>query len=177
MNQFKAQLSKINSWTILQLPVEVSKQLPSRGQVMVEGTINGLAFQSPLEPDGRGSHWFRITDEMSKGAKVDVGDTAKVSIEPTTHWPEPVLPADLKDAIASDSKVQPLWKDITPMARWDWIRWISGTKQEATRQRRIEVAFSKLKAGERRPCCFNRNMCMEPYVSKNGVLLGPMPEV
>jgi hypothetical protein len=25
----------------------------------------------------------------------------------------------------------------------------------------------------RRPCCFNRGMCTEPYVSKNGVLLDP----
>ena len=59
------------------------------------------------------------------------------------------------------------------MARWDWIRWINATAQQETRKRRIEVAFSKLKSGMRRPCCFNRGMCTEPYVSKNGVLLEP----
>lgn len=30
---------------------------------------------------------------------------------------------------------------------------------------------AKLKAGTRRPCCFNRNLCTEPDVSKNGILI------
>ena len=61
--------------------------------------------------------------------------------------------------------------DITPMARWDWIRWIRSTKQQETCKRRIENALAMLKSGKRRPCFFNRNICTEPYISNNGVLL------
>ena len=43
---------------------------------------------------------------------------------------------------------------------------IRATHNPETRSRRIEVALSKIKAGERRPCCFNRNQCTEPEVSK-----------
>jgi hypothetical protein len=59
------------------------------------------------------------------------------------------------------------------MARWEWIRWIGATNNTETRQRRIEVALSKLSHGERRPCCFNRSMCCIPEVSQNGALLEP----
>jgi hypothetical protein len=140
---------------------------------MAEGTINGFRFQAPLEPDGQGSHWFRMTKTMCEGAHADAGDTVTLTLEPTTQWPEPTVPADMKQALMADPRAYQIWTDTTPAARWDWIRWIRATKEPETRKRRIEVARSKLSSGERRPCCFNRNLCTEPAVSKNGVLLAP----
>jgi hypothetical protein len=35
--------------------------------------------------------------------------------------------------------------DITPLARWDWIRWIGATRNPDTRAIRIEKALSKLR--------------------------------
>lgn len=140
---------------------------------MVKGTINGFHFQTALEPDGKRSHWFRVDNNLSKAADVTAGDTVTLEIEPIKEWPEPEIPDDLQTALTADAKARTLWMDITPMARWDWIRWIRATNKQETRKRRIGVAFSKLKAGERRPCCFNRTMCTEPYVSKSGVLLEP----
>ena len=57
--RFEAKLFKIGSWTLLRLPKSASAKLPSRGMTMVGGTINGFRFQAALEPDGKGSHWFR----------------------------------------------------------------------------------------------------------------------
>ena len=170
---FKAKLLTIGSWTILRLPQSASAKLPSRGQAMVEGTINGHHFQTPLEPDGRGSHWFRVDKTLLKAANAAAGNTVRLAPKPIKEWPEPDVPADLQHAIAAAPQVQALWKQITPMARWEWIRWIRATSRSETRKRRIEVAISKLKAGERRPCCWNRNLCTEPSVSKNGALLEP----
>jgi hypothetical protein len=172
--RFEAKLFKIGSWTLLRLPKSASAKLPSRGMTMVEGTINSFRFQAALEPDGKGSHWFRVDKTMSKAIGADAGDSVMLSIEPVKEWSEPNVPADLKDALAVVPQAHTLWMEITPMARWDWIRWIGGTKQPETRRRRIETALSKLKAGDRRPCCFNRTICTEPYVSKNGVLLEPV---
>ena len=171
--RFEAKLPNIGSWTLLRVPKSASAKLPSRGMTMVEGTINGFRFQSALEPDGKGSHWFRVDKTLLEAAGADAGDTVALAIEPTKEWPEPRVPADLKKALAAASQAHALWVDITPNARWDWIRWIGSTKQPETRRRRIEVACSKLEAGERRPCCFNRNLCSEPYVSSNGMLLEP----
>jgi Domain of unknown function (DUF1905) len=69
--RFETKLCKIGSWTILRLPESASVKLPSRGQTMVEGTINGLHFQTPLEPDGKLSHWFRVDKAMREAAGVD----------------------------------------------------------------------------------------------------------
>jgi hypothetical protein len=171
---FKAKLCTIGTWTILRLPDEASAKLPSRGQVMVRGTINGIRFQTPLEPDGRLSHWFRPDDRLLKAAQASTGDTVSLAIQPTKEWPEPEVPTDWQRALAANTQMQALWQRITPMARWEWIRWARATNKAETRKRRIEVGISKLKAGERRPCCWNRNLCTEPSVSKNGILLEPI---
>ncbi|HTK03459.1 MAG TPA: YdeI/OmpD-associated family protein [Alphaproteobacteria bacterium] len=165
MIHFTAKLSKIGFWTIVRLPETASAKLPSRGMVLVEGTINNLPFQAVLEPDGKGSHWFKIDEKLP--------ETVSVEIQPSKNWPDPEIPKDLQTALADDSKAHKLWMAITPMARWDWIRWIRATKDLGTRKRRIEIAFSKLKKGDKRPCCFNRTMCTVPEVSKNGVLTSP----
>ena len=170
---FEAQLLKINSWTILLLPKDVSAKLPSRGMTMVEGTINNFGFKTVLEPDGKGSHWFRIDETLQKGAHAKAGVDAKLSINTTSEWIEPEIPVDLKRALASSPRAYDLWKDTTPNAHWDWVRWIRAVKTPETRQKHVEVAISKLNKGMKRPCCFNRNLCSEPYVSHNWVLLDP----
>ena len=171
--RFQAKLTAIGSQTILRLPEAASRKLPSRGLTVVEGTFNGHPFQAPLEPDGIGSHWFRVSNAMLKGARAEVGDSVSVALEPTASWPEPKVPADLAEALASDPPARRLWMDITPLARWDWIRWIGSTRNRDTRTIRIEKTLSKLKSGKRAACCFNRSQCTDPSMSRNGVLLEP----
>lgn len=64
------------------------------------------------------------------------------------------LPLDFRKAIESNTKVTALWRDITPLARNEWICWVTDAKKEETRKRRIEVGIDKMKKGMRRPCCW-----------------------
>lgn len=171
--RFETTPLKIGDWTVVRLPERASAKLPSRGMTLVEGTINGFRSKIVLEPDGQGSHWFRVDSGLREAAHIDAGSTVAIAVEPSKAWPEPEVPADLNKALASDPQANALWGKITTMACWDWLRWIRATNNPETRSRCIEVALSKLKAGERRPCCFNRNLCTEPEVSKNGVLIEP----
>lgn len=179
MITFETKLFKIHDWTILKLPEESSAELPSRGMTMVAGTLNGISFKTLLEPDGKygpglkPSHWFRPDEKLLKDAGVTAGDTVHVSLAPTKEWIEPEVPKDVKKALSSSPKAEELWNDITPMARWDWIRWVRAVKTAETRQKHLDVMLDKLNRGMRRPCCFNRNLCSEPYVSKNWALLEP----
>src|SRR5229473_2248920 len=175
--RFQAKLTALGSQTILRLPKAASSKLPSRGMSMAEGTFDGRAFQAPLEPDGMGSHWFRVSNPMLEAASLEVGDSVSVALEPMTLWPEPKVPADFAEALASDPHARELWMDITPVARWDWIRWIGSTRNRDTRTIRIEKTLSKLRSGKRAACCFNRSQCTDSSMSGNGVLLEPTPAV
>lgn len=168
---FTTKVIQIEDWKIIHLPKSASVHLPSRGMAMADVTINETHFQVALEPDGVGSHWFRLEKQILYAAKLHVGDTVQILMEPSEEWSEPDVPEDLKQALESTLQAYTLWKKVTPIAHWDWIRWIRATKQPETRKRRIGVACSKLTAGTRRPCCFNRSACTVPEVSKNGALI------
>ncbi len=64
------------------------------------------------------------------------------------------LPSDLKRELVKIPSVLALWQDITPLARNEWICWITSGKKAETRNIRIEKGISKLKGGMRRPCCW-----------------------
>lgn len=64
------------------------------------------------------------------------------------------MPLDLKKALATDVKAKETWDDITPLAKNEWICWVTSGKKAETRDIRIEKAISKLKGGMRRPCCW-----------------------
>jgi hypothetical protein len=172
--RFDATLSRIDTSTLLRLPDTASANLPSRGQVAVNGTINGVEFRTVLEPDGKSGHWMRIPNALQQAAGISAGDTATLDILVTKDWPEPSVPQDLAGALESaPQKVQVLWNQITPMARWEWVRWVNATKDADTRGRRVEVSISKMKSGKRRPCCFNLSACTDADVSRSGKLLEP----
>jgi hypothetical protein len=46
------------------------------------------------------------------------------------------------------------WKDITPLARNEFICWVDDAKQTTTRARRIRRTQEELQDGQRRPCCW-----------------------
>src|SRR5258708_6395471 len=152
VTRFETTPFSIGSTTVLLLPIEASSKLPSRGMVMVKGTINDASFHTALEPDGKGSHWLDVDDALLKAANARDGDTVSVTIESSKEWPEPTVPVDLQSALAADEQANDVWKDVTPMARWDWIRWVRATNNPDTRKHHVEVALSKMKHGTRRPC-------------------------
>ncbi|MDQ6808250.1 MAG: YdeI/OmpD-associated family protein [Verrucomicrobiota bacterium] len=153
-----ADSAKSDSWTFLTLPKTASAKLPSRSMTAIEGTINGLPFQAMLEPDGQKSHWLKVDRTLSEAAGANAGDVVTLEIAPAAEEPEPTVPADLRAALATaEPKARLIWEDITPMARRDWIHWITSAKQTETRTRRVKNACSMLAGGKRRPCCFDRS--------------------
>lgn len=145
-------------WIFMNLPDEASKKLPSRSMVSVEGTIDAKPFHVTLEPDGNGGHWFKVDEELQASANLKPGSTVDLVIAPMKEEPEPKVPEDFQAALASaPEKARTTWAATTAVARRDWISWISSGKKAETRGKRIEVAMSKLDAGSKRACCFDRS--------------------
>jgi hypothetical protein len=160
--QFKAKLLRPASpkgaaWTFLVLPKAASAKLRTRSMTTVDGTLAGASFQATLEPDGQRSHWLKVDKALREAAGAEVGDTVALEIAPVEKEPEPKVPADLRKALAADPAAKATWSDITPVARRDWIAWITSGKKAETRGKRIAVACDKLASGNRRACCFDRS--------------------
>lgn len=148
------------SWSFLRLPKPASSKLPSRGPVSVRGTFNKTPFSATLQPDGNGGHWLKVDSKLSKRALATFGDEISLVITPLTpdQEPEPKVPPDFRKAlVAAPKAAQQAWKEITPVARRDWIQFMTSGKRAETRVLRIEKACDMLANGKRRPCCFDRS--------------------
>lgn len=170
---------EVGGWLFLKLPKQASAKLPSRGQVSVEGTFAGLPFCATLEPDGAGGHWMKVDRDVlprprgegrGEGAggrssrsaaslAFKAGDEVELEVTPLPpeRALEPDVPADIQKMLsAAPAKVREMWADITPIARRDWIQWMTSGKKAETRTKRIATACDMMLKGKRRPCCFDR---------------------
>ena len=64
------------------------------------------------------------------------------------------LPDDFSEALSSHAGALATWRDITPLARNEWICWIEDAKKAETRDKRIRWGCESLSEGKRRPCCW-----------------------
>ena len=167
--RFESTIKILRSCPIIRIPEQADKNLPSRGMVMIQGTVKGICFKTELEPDGRSSHWFRPDKALLQALSAQPGDPLSFIIEPMKNWPVPKVPEDLQKVLIT-SNLTNVFNSITPRAQWEWIRWIRFTNNPETRRRRIEVTCSKLTDGKKRPCCFDLSRCTDMTVCKNGML-------
>lgn len=143
------------AWCFVLLPAEVSAELPRRGRLTVEGTINGRRFRKTLEPDGQGSHWLRIGPDLVGPGESGAGQGVKLALAAVVPEPDPTPPADLAAALSVDPAAQAVWAETSSLARVDWIHWVESAKQNRTRETRVRTACSMLAGGKRRVCCFD----------------------
>lgn len=74
------------------------------------------------------------------------------------------MPSDLRKALTSDQKALAAWEDLTPLARNEWICWVTFVKKDETRKEHITRLVDELVKGKIRPCCWAG--CL--HRSKNG---------
>jgi hypothetical protein len=76
--------------------------------------------------------------------------TKKTISSGTVH----TMPADVRKALAPDRAALAVWEDLTPLARNEWICWVTFVKKDETRKEHIKRLIDELKEGMRRPCCW-----------------------
>ncbi len=64
------------------------------------------------------------------------------------------MPPDLRKGLSTDPASRAAWDNITPLARNEWICWVTSAKKPETRMHRIERSREDLAKGKRRPCCW-----------------------
>jgi uncharacterized protein YdeI (YjbR/CyaY-like superfamily) len=83
-----------------------------------------------------------------------VGVKNKCMTKKTTTNPIHKVPTDLKEVFISNPTVLEKWNSLTPLARNEWICWITIVKKAETRKEHIERLQQDLLNGKRRPCCW-----------------------
>ena len=64
------------------------------------------------------------------------------------------VPSDLRAALVSDGVALAAWEDLSPLARNEWICWVTFVKKDKTRKEHRKRLINELKEGMRRPCCW-----------------------
>lgn len=64
------------------------------------------------------------------------------------------MPRDLREALADASKAKTAWEALTPLAKNEWICWVTSVKKAETRAYHIKRLANEIVEGKRRPCCF-----------------------
>jgi uncharacterized protein YdeI (YjbR/CyaY-like superfamily) len=64
------------------------------------------------------------------------------------------VPDDLKEVLLAHPEVREKWNALTPLARNEWICWVTIVKRAETRQEHIERLCADIADGKKRPCCW-----------------------
>ncbi len=64
------------------------------------------------------------------------------------------VPKDLSEKLSSDTELLAKWNNLTPLARNEWICWVTIVKKEETRAEHLIRLSEDLIKGKKRPCCW-----------------------
>lgn len=77
------------------------------------------------------------------------------------------IPKDLKEVLVKNNNLLLLWNSLTPIARNEWICYITIVKKSETRKEHLMRLSEDLQKGKRRPCCWpgcpHRNTNTQKY--------------
>lgn len=64
------------------------------------------------------------------------------------------VPDDVRKILTANPEAREKWNSLTPLARNEWICWVTAVKKIETRKEHIERLREDLLRGKRRPCCW-----------------------
>jgi uncharacterized protein YdeI (YjbR/CyaY-like superfamily) len=132
-------------WVIARIPFDVAKIWGKRGQIRVQGEINGFAFGGTLFPDGQGHHFLIVNKKMLSGGKTAAGLAAKFRLQPDTTpritFPPP---AELLRELGQSKRLLKFFESLNPSRRHEIAKWIAEPRSEDARRRRSRQIAERL---------------------------------
>lgn len=65
-----------------------------------------------------------------------------------------LITRDLKKVLVLNEELLGLWNGLTPLARNEWICWLTLVKKKETRVDHLRRLREQISSGKRRPCCW-----------------------
>lgn len=132
-------------WVIVRVPFDVHKVWGKRGQLRVQGEVNGFSFTGTLLPTRRGEHFLIVNKKLQAGGKTAPGLTAKFRLQPDTA-PRKALeqPKELLRELGQSKRLLKFYESFTPSRKHEIAKWIGQVKSQEARQRRSQQLAERL---------------------------------
>jgi uncharacterized protein YdeI (YjbR/CyaY-like superfamily) len=144
---FTAMLERMDNqlgWVIVRIPFDSARVWGKRGQISVQGEINGFSFSSTLFPTGDGGHFLLANKKMQKGGKTAPGLSAKFSIQPDTAPREVAPPKELMRELGQSKRLLKFFESMNRSTRNWIIKWTADPKGTEARTRRAQQIAERL---------------------------------
>ena len=139
------------AWTFVRIPFSVAEEFGVKGQVPVKGTINGIAYENFLLPQGEGVHILVVKKEIRDRAGVDAGDVAEVTLERESGPRTVEVPTELAEALKSQPGALQIFDGLSYSHRKAYCDHVGQAKRADTRVRRasrcVELLLDSVTAG------------------------------
>jgi len=148
MNSYSAKILMLGINPYVDVPEKVLRVLfrkagRTKGPLPVRGTLNGNKFKQTVVKY-QGAWRLYLNTPMRRGAGIDVGDLARITIEfdfePRTVSMHPML----KRALAGDRKAKAAFEKLPPSRQKEILRYLGFLKTEESRKRIVEKVMRQL---------------------------------
>ena len=121
---------------LVTIPLDKVASWKLTGTTTVEGTINDIELgrRSLKRWDERKCWWIDLPDPLCKKAKLETGDSVKLTIRLASEE----LPQELKELLKTNSSARTRWAQLTPAQQRMLREEIFAAKTPVTRLRRAE---------------------------------------
>src|SRR5262249_10967826 len=145
---FAATLEHTNDrlhWVIARVPFDVAKVWGRRGQLRVQGEINGFSLRTTLFPSGKGAHFLIVNKKLQAGGKTAPGLTARFRLAPDLAPLESIEPPkELLLVLTQSKRLAKFYESLPDSWKRDIARRIAEGKHEETRKRRASQLAERL---------------------------------
>jgi uncharacterized protein YdeI (YjbR/CyaY-like superfamily) len=146
--KFEAVLERTHDrlrWVIARLPFDAAETWGTRGQIRVQGEINGFNFRTTLFPNGQGGHFLIVNKQMQAGGKTAPGLTARFQLTPDTAPRKAAQPPhELLRELAQSKRLLKFYESLGKSRRNYIAGWIAEGKQTETRVRRARQMAERM---------------------------------
>lgn len=134
------------SATGIPVPADVVAALGSGRKPAVHVSLAGYSYRSTVAPYDGG---FRIplSAEHRSAAGVAAGDEVEVELTLDTEPREAEVPADFAAALDAEPATRAFFDGLSYSNQRSYLLWVTGTKNEETRARRVAQGVEMLRGG------------------------------
>lgn len=150
MMKFDAEIKKVpdKDGAYIEIPFDVDEVFGAK-RVKVKASFDGAEYRGSIVRMGMPCYIIGITKALRKQIGKEPGDMVHVTVEKDEEERTVEMPEDFKQAIESDETAREFWKGLSFSAQKKYVNWITSSKKEETRSRRLSEAVNRLKNKEK----------------------------